>query len=314
MKYLTKEWFLQFELSYANQFVKKSKRAEKKDEHFYNSLYKKNLKRFIDLEKADSAYLDPDEETRRIEKYANEKNIDDKERERRKYFRDYIIVENEEFKKAGAPFKFDEKAIKERFDKYMMPQRIELFQHLPQYILDKIADIGVFAFGYASAEVKQLLRPYCAELKRKCHALEKQAERETDKAKKYLSEKLRISGYRELLLSDISIQNGDIYLTFDDGDKLLIKGGKIIEKEETKIYPLNTYVPNSGYTIIQAAELYRIGEKFEIHFLIENRDEMDKGKVWYLTIQGTDIREIVTTQNLMFREDLKKIQEKEKQK
>lgn len=129
-----------------------------------------------------------------------------------------------------------------------------------------------------------------------------------------MSEKLRISGYRELLLSDISIQNGDIYLTFDDGDKLLIKGGKIIEKEETKIYPLNTYVPNSGYTIIQAAELYRIGEKFEIHFLIENRDEMDKGKVWYLTIQGTDIREIVTTQNLMFREDLKKIQEKEKQK
>ena len=99
-------------------------------------------------------------------------------------------------------------------------------------------------------------------------------------------------------------------MTFDDGDKLLIKGGKIIEKEETKIYPLNTYVPNSGYTIIQAAELYRIGEKFEIHFLIENRDEMDKGKVWYLTIQGTDIREIVTTQNLMFREDLKKIQKK----
>ena len=305
MKYLTKEWFLQFELSYTNRFVKKSLRAEKKDEYFYNSLYQKRLKRFIELEKANPAYLNPDEETHRIEEYANEENIDDDERERRKYLRDYILSENEKFKKAGAPFVFEEKAVTDRLNEYIR-QKIELFQHLPQYILDKIADIRVFALGYASAEVKRLLRPYCTETKHKCRALEKQAERETDKAEKYLSEKLGISGYRELLLSDIAIQKGDIYLTFDFGNKLHIKNGEFLEREETKIYPLNAYVPNSGCTIVQGAELYHIGNKYEIDFLIENRDEMDTGKLWYLTIQGTDIREIATPQNFKIYEDMKK--------
>ena len=45
------------------------------------------------------------------------------------------------------------------------------------------------------------------------------------------------------------------------------------------------------------AELYRIGEKFEIHFLMENSNEYERYTVWYLTFRGTDIQEIITPNN-----------------
>ena len=82
---------------------------------------------------------------------------------------------------------FDENHAARKFEEGLR-QKIELLKQMPQTILDKVADIGVFAFGYVSEEVKRLLKPYCGELKRQC--VLKQAERETEKAEKYLTKRL----------------------------------------------------------------------------------------------------------------------------
>ena len=111
------------------------------------------------------------------------------------------------------------------------------------------------------------------------------------------TKRLGVSEYTEFFLTDIIFENEDIYLLFDNGDKLLIKNGEILEREEEKLFAWNADIPNSGWSMVLAAELYRIGEKFEIHFLMENRNEYERCTVWYLTFRGTDIQEIITPNN-----------------
>lgn len=311
MKYLTKEWLIQYKLSYTNRLVRKSKKAEKTDEHFYNTLLQKHLSRFIELEKSSEIFSDPQKDMERVEKYVNEEGISELERQSRKRFQAVFNEERKTLIELGAPFVFDKKAAERRFWETTR-QEIELMQNLPPYILSKIADIRVFVFGYASAEVKKLLNPYCAELKHKCSEAERQAERETRKAQKFLTIETDINTLGDTFLTDIEFQNGDIYLVFDDGDKLLIKDGEIVEREEEKLYIMNCYLPDSGYSLLHAAELYHIDGKFEVHFLMENRNEFDTCKIWYLTIRGTDIQEILTPLSLSIRESLEKFKENEK--
>lgn len=57
-------------------------------------------------------------------------------------------------------------------------------------------------------------------------------------------------------------------------------------------------IPNSGLSIILASELHYTNEKFELHFLIENVNEKNESQVGYLTLRGTDIKEIVTSEEV----------------
>ena len=296
MKYLTNEWLIQYKLSYINSVTKKSKQAQTQNVIFYNNLYRNRYLKFIEIEKSDEIYSNPRKDLELCEQRMNEQGITDEERKLRKCIYRYYAKTCEKRIAAGAPFVFDENHAARKFEEGLR-QKIELLKQMPQTILDKVADIGVFAFGYVSEEVKRLLKSYCRELKRQCKGVLKQAERETEKAEKYLTKRLGVSEYTELFLTDIIFENEDIYILFDDGEKLLIKNGEILEREEEKLFAWNADIPNSGWSMVIAAELYRTDKKFEIHFLMENRNEYERCTIWYLTFRGTDIQEIITPNN-----------------
>ena len=54
--------------------------------------------------------------------------------------------------------------------------------------------------------------------------------------------------------SYIIFENENIYLLFDDGDKLLIKNGKY-SKERKKLFIGNKDISNSGWSMVLAAEV-----------------------------------------------------------
>lgn len=79
---------------------------------------------------------------------------------------------------------------------------------------------------------------------------------------------------------------------------MFVENGKIIEQELKEVYRWNPHIPNSGLSIILASELHYTNEKFELHFLIENVNEKNESQVGYLTLRGTDIKEIVTSEEV----------------
>lgn len=290
MKYFTKEYYTMERLSYANQYIKKSKTAEHKDENFYQRMYKKQYAIFLYLEKNSPWYQDPIKELQKIDDYINEPKITDEERNRRIEFKKVHEYMNRERIQSGIVFDFDEESCKQKFAERNNAQ-IAIYSRLPQKILDKIADIRVFSLGYASAEVKQLLRPYCAKLRRTVRQIKEKAYNETDEAENHLTNKLGLNEYGDCLLTGIEEKDGDIYLKSEDNDYLLIKEGEIIEGKEKTIYSYNKDIPDCPWSRIIAAELHRIEDKFELHLLVSNSNKTEKEELWYLTIRGTDILE-----------------------
>lgn len=75
---------------------------------------------------------------------------------------------------------------------------------------------------------------------------------------------------------------------FEKNIMLVISDGKILEQEE-QVYPYKKNVYASPYTGIIETELQRAGELYEVHFLLRNVDSTGNGKIWYLTIVGTNV-------------------------
>ena len=297
MKYLTKEWLNTELLSYTYSQIKISKKTEKYDEGYYQKLYKKICKLYIAAERGEELYQDPQEELRKIEESIAEPNITEEECAKRiRYKRDFISLNADRIKR-GTYFKFDEKVVEQDFA-VKIQQDIELYKKLPQEILCKIADLRVFALGYTSVEVKKLLKPYCAEQERISRRLRKIAQEETEKAEAHLSEDIGINDCTDTVILGIREKQEGIYIDVDLGGTLFVENGKIIEQELKEVYRWNPHIPNSGLSIILASELHYTNEKFELHFLIENVNEKNESQVGYLTLRGTDIKEIVTSEEV----------------
>ena len=90
------------------------------------------------------------------------------------------------------------------------------------------------------------------------------------------------------MITGIEKKDGDIYIQKGIDSYLRIVNGEILEGENGKIYPYEE--DQSSKSIVLANELYRIKDKFEVHFLIQNYNDL-KEELWYLTIRGTDILE-----------------------
>lgn len=288
MKYFTKEFYITEWLSYANRYVKKSKGAEKKDEAFYRKQYDKQCAIFVQHDRMSDIYRDPAEELRKIDEFVNEPNISDQERKRREEFKEtHLYLYGDKLNRKVCPF--DEEVSRRKFAENQKT-RIAIYGNLPKEISDRIADIRVFALGYASEEVKQLLRPYCAELQREVKRIKDAACAETDEAESFLSERLGLNDYEDFVIMGMEEKDGDLYLYGTDQDCLVVKNGEITEGKGTPVYPYDENDPNSPWSRVVAAELHRAGEKFELHFLVSNCNEFDAEEIWELTIRGTDVR------------------------
>lgn len=86
-----------------------------------------------------------------------------------------------------------------------------------------------------------------------------------------------------------------LYIAAERGEELYQDPQEELRKIEESIAEP---IPNSGLSIILASELHYTNEKFELHFLIENVNEKNESQVGYLTLRGTDIKEIVTSEEV----------------
>ncbi len=288
MKYITKELIVSEWLSEVNRHLKVSKRAEKKDEKFYDSVYKKQCSVFLSNESNCSIYRDPKEELRKINEYVNESGIDEEERLKRLEFKKIHEKVNAKRIARGIKFEFDEEKAKRKFTK-LLNKRIGYLRMLPQNILDRVADIRVLALGYVSAEVKKLLRLYCAELKSTVREAWAKAYLITEDAEKKLKEIIGFSSHYNLLINAVEEKDGDIYIKGEE-ETIIIENGEIIEGKGKAVYKFDDSIPNSPWSNIIAAELYCENDKFEAHFFVFECNENYEEGNWYLTVSGTDVR------------------------
>ena len=283
MKYFTKEFYTTFLLSEANARAKTSKRAEQKDESFYREVYNERYATFHHNESHCDWYIDPVEFMKKVDERLEKSKSKYKEL-CREACRIYI----------GEPdrkvYTFDEKLCERRFEE-SLNLLISVYSKLPQYILNEIADIRVFALGYASAKVKKLLRPYCAELRKTIDDTINKANAETAEAESYLKDEIEIDYYENIALTGLEEKDGDIIITFEEDCRLIIKNANITEGKDIPVHPDNSDEPNSPLSMVIAAELHRVDGKSELSFLIKNVDTYNKSDFHYLKIQGTDITE-----------------------
>ena len=157
MKVLTKEWYMDDERATIIKWIKADPRAEKYDEAYYQEVYNRLLNRELSmfditpqettpkkkslLKKLFKKSKDLDKVLSRffaeVEVYAKTRDIDDSEDER-------------------------EWSIKHFEGSHC--QQIRLVESLPDEIKQRIADKRLFALGYATQEVINLLKSYCETL------------------------------------------------------------------------------------------------------------------------------------------------------
>jgi len=227
---------------------------------------------------------------RELEEYCNIAGITDEERENRMKMLEAFKAVNKERIENGKFIEFDKELFDKNF-KEMQENRISVCSRLPETILEKIADIRVFALGYATPEVKKLLRTYCKELSEELEEVKKIAYRQTVFAEMKLHKVIDVDELNENCDSDLlslENKNGDIYIGIDDF-YFIVKNGEVIEGADRKIYTFDEDDPTKPWSRILAAELHYDGTKFELDFLVcDSNDNLENG-LWYLTVRGSSI-------------------------
>lgn len=175
-----------------------------------------------------------------------------------------------------------------RFEKHARTNE-EICKHLPARILNKIADLRVFALGYASEQVIELLRPYCAEQKNLSENLKQRALQATEEAAKYLSKKIELHRCVDLGVQSVEAKGKDLWLKFILGPTLIVIDYEITENELPEIFSLNGPAGENGFCAAVAIELQRCGKAFELQLLAVCQNELYESRAGALSIRGADL-------------------------
>ena len=284
MKELTKEWYIAGERADFKRWIKLDQRAEKFDEEYYQEVYNRELSKEID-----SFAFKPDNKPQinpelidRLKKF-NDKGSK-KSRAVEELFTYISLLDDEDEPD-------DKKRITRDFENSHQ-QQIQIVETLPDEIKERIADKRIFALGYASQEVIDLLTPYCNKLKYKVDEIccrvrvtNSLIERDTtvgnsiweynlnSKAKRRRN--LNQFFYDEEITEMLWVKKSLWISTFDRS--LVIKNANILQEEESII----------GTTWLEH-ETYRKKDGFEIHFLFL---KYKNGELYpiYFTVEGSDL-------------------------
>lgn len=290
MTIYTKEFYKLNLLTDLHEVTKISNYAYTKDESYYKKLYNRVSNLYEKNARNNPCYNDVFEELRELEEYCNIAGITDEEHENRMKMLEAFKAVNKERIENGKFIEFDKELFDKNF-KEMQENRISVCSRLPETILEKIADIRVFALGYATPEVKKLLRTYCKELSEELEEVKKIAYRQTVFAEMKLHKVIDVDELNENCDSDLlslENKNGDIYIGIDDF-YFIVKNGEVIEGADRKIYTFDEFDPTKPWSRILAAELHYDGTKFELDFLVcDSKDNLENG-LWYLTVRGSSI-------------------------
>lgn len=284
MIYFTKE-FAQLEfVADLDKIIRVNKRAELRDEEFYKQCYESKFAAFKRNEQAADWYADDSRQLKEYDEYINEPNISERERESRRAIKEgYLYIRKKQNNKT---FKFDKKLCRLKFDE-RQNFIIENCKILPEEILIRIADIRVFALGYASADVKALLCPYCEKIRKQLFETRCKAVAATEHIISHRKKPFDYADFDSTLFYRITDAGDILYVSCEDV-RLRIKNGMITEGKGHPVHPYDDSRPNRPYSVILHAELHTYMSRYELHFLVCNYDAIERKEYWYLTIRCDD--------------------------
>ena len=171
---------------------------------------------------------------------------------------------------------------KEQF-KNIQEQTIKKFENdLPDYILEKIADIRVLALGKASSIVKKELDEYCQKQKVIVEkALNEYEQYYNDNLKKFENTFIKDFNFHDCKIKSCEKQERDLIITLDTSNNYLVDIKQIIFKDCDIIKEEK----NICETIWLYNEIYIKNNGYEIHVLLEN----SKGKLIDFVLYTSDV-------------------------
>lgn len=271
MKYMTKEWYETMQKSDLHLLLRVSARAEAFSEDYYRELYRREEKKWLKLQKEvsevrfddifggefEDVFVDASEllNEAEIEQAKQEYNAT---RERaRTYFENQPPFDPEEERK--------------NFRRSMLDNMKILKKKLPEEILRKVADLRVLALNYASAEVKREITKYCKQNEKQVRlamdAYHKQYQKQFQSKVPAFAEELSLHDCEVLSCRK---KGRDVLLTLDHSggftiiSKIRMKNCKLIKQD----------APLHGACCLYE-EIYKVGERYEIHFLLLKKQLID---------------------------------------
>ena len=275
MKYLTKKWYHNIEQALIIKWLKCRINGEDISEEKFQQLYNKDLQKFIK-----NAYLkhislmeDKDFEFKEL---VDTSGISGEAKNAWEQLRIKLVD-------ADIQEKFDEEEIKQKHQN-LYEERLRIAKSLPPNILKEISDIRLFCLGYATKKVSDMVTIYSKKQKEKVN---RQIEIASQKnAKLQFKESINFKDYIKQELLNIEMNEDNITFVFVNPLPLVINGGKII-KQEAKFNRIKQTAYING---VLGLEVQKKDEKYEIQFLIGSESPYGKIILWYLTIQGDNIR------------------------
>ena len=267
---------------------RKSKKAENFNEEFFNQSYDKLCKIFVSMDKLKDCYTDPLAELLKVDEYVNEPNISEKELELRQSYKKMHLRLYRNRIENGTFIKFDKTLSKQRFAEFFK-SKLELYSHLPENIKEKIADMRVFALGFASSEVLDMLREFCKSLKKIIRQTINKAQKQTARLEKKLAIIYSLRHYESNKLYGISKKDEDVYLYFKDNEYIKFTKAEITEGNESMVYRYKEGEPQVEESRIYSVEIHKIKNGYEVNYIINNCDSLNRETLWYLTITCDEI-------------------------
>ena len=270
MKYMTKEWYETMQKTDLHLLLKVSKKAEIFSEDYFKELYNREEKKWLKLQKEVSEVKF--EDVYPEEFYAE--NADGSPLEE-SVFEEAKKAYWEQREQARLNYNrfppFDPERERKNFRQSIRNNIRVLKEKLPEDIIEKVADIRVLALDYASAEIKKEITKYCKQNEKNARSALAAYQRQYRKQFKTNEPDFA----EELNLHDCEVRfcrrkGNDVVLTLDNSGgftnitKIRMKNCEVVTQDS----PLH-----GAWCLYE--EIYKVGERFEIHFLMVKNKLID---------------------------------------
>ena len=270
MKYMTKEWYETMQKTDLHLLLKVSKTAEAFSEEYFRELYKREEKNWLKLQKDVSevkfediypedyhaAYPDGTPLEESLLEEARKSYFEQREQARLKFNNRPEFNIEEKKKRFKQSFRYNVKRLK---------------NSLPESILLKVADIRVLALNYASREVKQEITQFCKQNEKSTRAAmaayQKQYRKQFKTGAPAFVEELNL---HDCMVLSCRRAGNDVVMVLDNSggftniSTIRIKNCVVIKQD----------APLHGAWCLYE-EIYKAGESFEIHFLLDKNKLVD---------------------------------------
>lgn len=269
MKYMTKEWYETMQKTHHHLSLKVSKEAEAFSEPFFKTIYELEEKKWLKLTKEIFELI-----VNISPKEFFVKNIDGSP------LKEEVLEKNEEecpeqyeqprLNYVNRP-PFDAERERKKFKQSLRRNIKYLKNTLPDEILKKVADIRVLALNYASDEVKKEISKYCENNEKiiKCATSAYQSHYEQE-FKSNVPLFVKEMNLHDSMVLSCRRKGNDLLLTIDNTGgftnicEIRFKNCNVIKKDKSLHGARFLY-----------DEIYRCGERYEIHFLLEKNQLID---------------------------------------